>query len=130
MVAMVGVLATLAAPSFNVMIARQKLRTASTAVSESLWLARSEAQKRNTPVGFSFSSVGDGWDVKVITPDTVLSHRDAVPSVTSGAANFVFNGYGRLTGSVNLELVVASANQYRCVRVSTTGLATELDGQC
>lgn len=127
-VAVLGVFATLAAPSFQSLIASQRMRLVTSALTESIWLARSEALKLNTPVGFTFTSVSAGWVVKAGT--TTLRSQDAFSSVTSGPGDFQFNAYGRMTGTVNVQLSVASASLNRCITVSTTGKVTEKDGLC
>ncbi len=133
-VAVVAIFASLAAPSFRQLIAKQRLRSAASALTESLWLARSEATKRNTAstVGFSFSNVANGWSVQDLgaSPVVTLSTQDPLPAVSSGAGNFQFNAYGRMTGAGTVQIGVASLGIYRCVSVSTTGRATSTDGAC
>lgn len=127
-VAITGIFATLAVPSFKDLIASQRMRTVTSALTESIWLARSEALKTNTNVGFSFTSVSAGWVVK--TGTTTLHSQNGFSSVTSGVGDFQFNAYGRMTGTVDIQLSAASANRYRCVTVSTAGKVTEKDGLC
>ena len=127
-ITIMGIFAALAAPSFQNMIASQRIRSATSALTESLWLARSEALKRNAVIAFSFTNISDGWDVK--DGGTTLYRQEPFTSVTSDAGNFSFNVYGRMTGAVSIQLGVASASLYRCVTVSTTGKVSEKDGVC
>lgn len=127
-VAIMAIFATLAAPSFRNLIATQRMRSAASALTESLWLARSEALKRNTAVGFSFDNVSNGWNIKAGA--TTLHSQDAFPSITSGAGNFQFNAYGRLPDAATIELGVTTTNLYRCVNISTAGRTTEKEGKC
>jgi type IV fimbrial biogenesis protein FimT len=128
-VVVVAVLATLAAPSFKELFAKQRLRSTVSALNESLWLARSEATKRNVDVGFSFGDIGSGWSVKAGT--TTLHVQDAYPGVSSAAGNFVFNAYGRLSsGAGKLQIAVSDADLYQCITVSTTGRATAEEKKC
>lgn len=127
-ITVMAIFASLAAPSFRDLIATQRMRSAASALTESLWMARSEALKRNTAVGFSFTNISTGWDVKAGA--TTLHTQDAFPSITSGAGSFQFNAYGRLSDAVTIELTVATANLYRCVTVSTAGRTTEKEGKC
>jgi type IV fimbrial biogenesis protein FimT len=129
-VAIVAILSSLAAPSFRQMTATQRVRTAVSALNESLWMARSEAIKRNTAVTFSFASLGDGW--KVQAGAETLHTQDPFSGVGSGAGDFVFNAQGRLTkrDGLPLEVGVASADVYRCVNVSSTGRSRLEDGKC
>jgi type IV fimbrial biogenesis protein FimT len=118
------------APSFRQMIATQRVRSAESALNESLWIARSEAIKRNADVGFSFASVGNGWSVQV--GGDVLHVQDGLPSVTSGAGNFVFNAYGRMKtrDGTPLQIEVADAGVSRCIEVTSTGRSNAEDGTC
>lgn len=136
-VAIVAILATSAAPSFRQLIATQRIRSAASAITESLWLTRAEALKRNTSVGFLFVGAATEWNV----PDpsggnTPLLTQPAFPTVNSvtqngGSVQFNFNAYGRLaTGSGWIQLGDDSAGVYRCLVVATTGRATALNGRC
>ena len=127
-IAILGVVASLAAPSFRDLIASQRLRATTSALTESIWLARSEALKRNTPVGFAFTSVSSGWVVMAGT--TTLYSQDGFSSVTSGAGDFQFNAYGRMPATISLQLSVVSAGLYRCLTASTAGKVTERVGSC
>lgn len=127
-VAILGIFAALAGPQFGRMIAAQRLSSAASALTESLWLARSEAISRNTAVGLSFSSAGNGWEVKAGT--TVLRTQEAFPNLTSGAADFQFNASGRMTGATAIELASATSDVYRCLTVSSTGHVSTRDGKC
>lgn len=136
-IAIVAILAAVAAPSFKQLIATQRVRGASSALSESLWVARAEALKRNTDVGFVFVDAGTGW----VVPDpeggaVPLLTQPAYPAVRSrtqsaGSVQFSFNAYGRLsTGSGWIELSDDNASVFRCVVVSTTGRAAAVQGRC
>jgi len=128
--AIVAILSSLAAPSFRELVATQRVRSAVSALNESLWLARSEAIKRNAAVEFAFANVGNGWSVTAGA--TTLHTQDPFPGVGSGSGDFAFNAYGRLTrrDGLPLEIGVASAEIYRCVTVSSTGRSEVKDGKC
>lgn len=128
-VAILGIFAGLAGPEFGRMIAAQRMQSATSALTESLWLARSEALSRNTPVGLSFSSMGDGWEVKAGT--TVLRTQEGFSNLTSDAGNFQFDGSGRMTtGEKVVDLASAASNLYRCIKVSSAGRVSTQDGKC
>ena len=59
-IALVAIFSSLAAPSFREMIAARRAKAAVSAVSGALWLARSEAVKRNTPIDYAVNLVGGG----------------------------------------------------------------------
>ena len=128
--AVVAIFASLAGPSFRELTATQKVRSAVSALNESLWLARSEAIKRNADVAFEFDDVADGWTIQ--SGGATLHTQDPFSSVASGAARFVFNGYGRLTerDGVPLTVQVSDAGVAQCVTVTSTGRTTAEDGAC
>jgi len=140
----VAILATVAAPSFRQFIAKQRIKSASSALVDSLRIARSEAIKRNTAMAFKFSNSGastpvNAWSITQSADGTgtTLLQQDGFPSVsattsTSSDLLFAFNSYGRLTSGgsswVKLNAAGASANSWVCV--SPTGRATVQDTAC
>lgn len=129
-VSVVAILASIAGPSFREIVAAQRVRSAASALGEALWLARSEALKRNAEVGFGFDNVGNGWAIQ--SGGVTLHTQDALPGVASGAASFAFNAYGRLStrDGVPLEIGVPDTAAKRCVAVTSTGHASTRDGAC
>jgi len=135
-----SILLAVTIPSFSQLIAQQRVRTAASALTEALWLARAEATKRNTDVSFTFVSVAGGWTL----PDPVdaahnppLLTQDGFPALVSTTpggttVQFNFNAYGRLSSGGNswIQLGDARTGIYRCVSVSTTGRASTKDGTC
>src|SRR5688572_23143133 len=102
-VAVATILALVAVPAFGDLIATTRARSAASALQASLWLARSEAIKRNRPVGFTLASMEDGWTVTLVDdPDTVLQQQDGLPgmqlAISGGDASveFEYNSQGRL----------------------------------
>ena len=143
-VAIVAVFAALAAPSFRSMIATQRVKSVASAVNESLWVARSEALKRNDNVAFVFTNTGTNTAVAdwAITQSsdgsgTALVQQSGAPTVmsqTSSGGNllFVFNSAGRLTsgGSSWIKLSVPSTDSARWVCISAGGRATTQSTSC
>lgn len=133
-VAVVAVFASLAGPSFRQLIATQRVRSGVSALSESLWLARSEALKRNASVSFTVTNgVAQPWSV--VSGATTLLSQEGLPTVRaeikSGGGTFTFDGLGYLTaGAGKVQMDVPSAGVYRCITVSTTGRTTVESAQC
>ena len=136
-VAIIAILVTVAAPSFAEMVATQRVRAATSALTESLWLARAEATKRNTDVGFAFTDPRAGWTI----PDpagspTPLLVQDGFESIeftsqSGDAVRVFFNAYGRLsTGGGWVQVADPHAGVYRCVTVSSAGRASTAKGPC
>ena len=112
----VGVLATLALPSFNEFIQRSNLRSSAESVLNAFQLARSEAVRRNELVAVTLGT-GDGstsW--QVTDPDgTVIQESrgsgEGGAGVTAevtpeGATTVVFNGFGRVVGASQISAIV------------------------
>lgn len=132
-----AILASLATPSFRQLFASQRLRSATSALNETLWLARAEATKRNVDVGFVFVDAASAWAIQDPAGGrTALMTQDGFPSLvtrthTGAAVEFSFNAYGRLTrGAGWIELGDAGAGLYQCVTVATTGRTTYTKGPC
>ena len=143
-VAIVGILASVAIPSMRDMILSARLRSASSDLYASLVFARSEAIKRNgnivvTPVGGEWRS---GWNVTSGT--TVLKTQDAllpsldplnVPPLPPIPA-LTYRGNGRVTAAAATSFVFAFSTEYpslaaRCIRIDVSGrpnLSTDTDG--
>jgi type IV fimbrial biogenesis protein FimT len=135
-IAIVAIFASLAAPSFGQLIAQQRVRSTASAITESLWLVRAEALKRNRDVGFEFVSAAAGWNVP--DPDgsaTPLKSQPAnglVSSETSSGAKvqFTFNAYGRLSAGGDSWIDFGSSDAHRCVQVTVSGRVNTLEGKC
>ena len=137
-VAIVGIMASVAIPSMRDMILSARLRSASSDLYASLVFARSEAIKRNanivvTPVGGDWRS---GWNVT--TGTTVLKTQDALLSSLDslGGAALTYRGNGRVTAAAATSFVFAFSTEYpslaaRCIRIDVSGrpnLSTDTDG--
>jgi len=113
-VVILSILAALALPSFNQMVANFRVRTAAEAMLNGLKLARSEAVRRNTQV--SFTASGTGWTVAQVSPATTLQTRPAneggrglTMTFASGNASATFQSNGRvLAGSPLTQITVSS----------------------
>ncbi|HEU5295040.1 MAG TPA: GspH/FimT family pseudopilin [Burkholderiaceae bacterium] len=135
--ALVAIFASLAGPSFRQLVARQRVHSVASAITESLWVARAEALKRNRDVGFVFVDAATDWSVPDpdggATPLLTQTAQRSVSSATEGGAavQFTFNAYGRLSSGTGwIELSDAGAGVYRCLTVATTGRATSTEGKC
>jgi type IV fimbrial biogenesis protein FimT len=136
-VALIAILASLAGPSFRQLLARQRVHSATSAITEALWVARAEALKRNRDVGFAFVDAATEWSVP--DPDggatpllTQPAHRTVSSATQSGATvQFTFNAYGRLSSGTGwIQLGDSAAGVYRCLTVASTGRTTSIEGKC
>jgi len=115
-VVIVGILATIALPSFREFIERSNVRSSAESVLNALQLARAEAVRRNEQVTFTLGS-GTGatsWQVTDAAGNVVQQSRssgEGSATVTAteapvGATTMVFNGFGRVVGAGGLSTIV------------------------
>lgn len=128
-VAILGILTALAAPSLSEVIASQRVSAAATDLHLALLKARAEAIKRNTAV--TLSPVGGSWAAgwSIIDPESpsgpALDTRSATVgvSVTTSLSQIIFRPNGRITSTSDATFVIASTSttQARCVLVDPSG---------
>jgi type IV fimbrial biogenesis protein FimT len=136
-VALLGILAALAAPSFSELIAGQRARIGASDFLTSLLVARSEAVKRNRSVVIA-SKAGDwanGWQVTIAnsTDPAVHDHGPARGlSVTGGANSLTYRSSGRIDGGTASFQFAADAvsGKERCVEIDPSGRPTVKVGTC
>lgn len=139
-VVIVGILATIAAPSMREMMVRQRVRTVSSDVYASIVLARGEAIKRAatvtvSPVGGAWTN---GWTITTTQGGSAvtLETRDAPAAVSwSAPSSLAFGANGRATGSSTVEFRFSSAEYpgvpMRCISITPSGrpnIRTDADG--
>ena len=136
-VLIVAILAVLAAPGFQKLIATQRIKSVASALNESLWVARSEALKRNDKVSFNFANSGSDsavadWKITQSSDGsgTAIVQQMGSPAVvsttsTGGDVLFTFNSSGRLTSGAPswIELGVPSTDVKRRVCIYVSGRA-------
>ena len=125
-----GILAAIAAPSFSIYFANQRIRGAEFSLQSSLIFARSEAIKRNAGVDVIAASSGwaGGWTVSF--GGTVLRTVNADPTTAitpSPAVNQVsFGTNGRLTTTAAVFTVApatpVSGVNPRCITIGLSGM--------
>jgi type IV fimbrial biogenesis protein FimT len=126
-IAIVGVLAVIAQPSFTRMLAKQRTRSAASGLQLSLVKARSEAVKRNAsitmaPTGADWNT---GWQVKDAAA-VVLDNTDPFKGVviSGGGATVSFTGAGRVSGAVPAAFLFTAygvPSEQRCVSLDPSG---------
>jgi type IV fimbrial biogenesis protein FimT len=127
-VAIIGIAAAIAMPSYRAWIQNTKVRTATESILNGIQKARSEALMRNTPVKFTLGA-NSAWVVQCVTPARcpdltggVVETRSnqegdtsaiAVAATPGGASEVVFTNLGIKSTSV--------ANQLAQLNLSLTG---------
>jgi len=129
--AIVGILASLAAPAFSQFIKSQRIKSMASDLNASLTLARSEAIKRNanatiTPTG----TWQGGWQITVPNlspppaPDIVVETHSAFTGLTvSGPAAVTYQSSGRVQGTTAPTFTISATgvSDQRCVSVDLSG---------
>lgn len=143
-IAIAGILATLAAPSFRDFVGTQRLKSASFDLVAALTLTRSEALKRNSSVTMTKASGGwqNGWTITWTDPATsdVTTIRSQAAysglniSDSASVSSVAFRRDGRLsTTATNFTINVSPSSSSitpRCISVSLSGRASSTKGAC
>lgn len=147
-ITIVGILSSIALPSFRSLILNQRIKTASFDLVASLTTARSEAIKWNGNVTMTPALGSDwttGWnltspggttgDIKVQSAYTnvTIDQRDALGTIT-GPVSVVYDRSGRVSAAVpRFQVSDAAAHSTippRCITVGLTGQPTTKVGSC
>ncbi|MNF87328.1 hypothetical protein D3C84_697930 [compost metagenome] len=140
MVALVvlAILIGVAVPSYQNIIASQRLRAAVSDLHSALVFARSEAIKRNRTItlGPSEDDWGLGWKVPspVSGQDDILVHGQ-IPgiSIESSQDEVEFSASGRVANAVEFEFSVsvnADEEKTSCLKLGLDGRASSTSGEC
>lgn len=129
-VTVLGVLITLAVPSFAEFVRNQRVKTASFDLFSSLIVARSEAITRNanvtiTPTGGTWTN---GWSVTYIDgggSTVIVRSQEAIPSIAiTGPTSVVYRGSGRLNAASAPQFQLSASGGSvvpRCITVDLSG---------
>lgn len=145
-VAILGIIAAIAAPSYLTWIQNTKIRTAAESIQNGLQLARAEALKKNASVQFVLTDTNSSWRVGCVTqvgdlngdgledcPATITSRSSTDGSSGSinltvtpgGATTIIFNGLGIRSGGtltqVQVDSTELSAADSRDLQIDITG---------
>jgi type IV fimbrial biogenesis protein FimT len=130
-IVVIGVLLSIAAPSFVTFTSSQKVKTASFDLYAAMMFARSEAIKRRVNVTVKPTDDVDwknGWTIDAAGVATPLRRQDSLSGVSfSGATSMVYRLDGRLTSGAAVGVLIQpaiadSSIKNRCIRVDPTGL--------
>lgn len=132
-VAIIGILASIAAPSFRNIIATTRVKTVASDLHLSLTRARSEAIKRNTNVTVAAPSGWvSGWSVSA-AGETIATHGATPGDVltATGTTSVTYTPSGRTAvNPVNISLTSTETSTARCVSVSLSGQPTIKQEDC
>lgn len=134
-VALLAILAGIALPFYQDIIAEQRNRSAANDLHSALVLARSEAVKRNSQITLGpLGTWTAGWRIAspVVGEPDLLNHS-VVPgiTITTAAASITFTASGRANAAVQFELASEiNANAVRCLSLGFDGRASVEKGGC
>jgi len=112
--AVAGVLISIAAPSFNTFTAQQRIKMVSSDLYLSMAKARSDAVKLNRNIVVQPLTAGgwqSGWGIWDPVNNAYLDQRAAVnadTAITQGPASVTYQASGRIAGGVATQFQVAS----------------------
>jgi type IV fimbrial biogenesis protein FimT len=140
-VAVFGILTTIATPSFSEFGRNQRIRATGFDLVGDLQLARSEAIKRASEVTIASADGGwaGGWTVTVDTgpaAGSLVRQRAAAATgidVVDAPDSLTFDRSGRLAGGGIARLGIAdkvASVVKRCIVVELSGMARSLSGDC
>jgi type IV fimbrial biogenesis protein FimT len=139
-VTVLGILTTMALPSFRSFLASQRIKTASFDLMSIITIARSEAIKRNTDVTFDTVALQITATVSGV-PNTVLQQREPFAGLTlkciSGGAPItcnpaIYDNSGHLKAPLFIPLQISSpsTNNVSCISINLGGRPASKTGNC
>lgn len=134
-IAIVGILVSVAVPSFSSSIASMRAKNTASSLYDGLVRARSEAVKRNASVKLApADSWAKGWKIYLSSDASkVFENYSTTGTVSITGPDVVeYKPTGRVIGSVefNIEASMNSVTSQRCVSVTLSGLPTIKNTSC
>ena len=135
--AVAGILAAIAVPSFQSLTQSQQIKNASFELFSNLSLARSEAIKRNADVALTPADTADwgkGWTI-ASTTGTIETIRKGVSIAATGApASVVYKRTGRTSTaaatSFQIDVSGTATANIRCLKIELSGMPRSIMGAC
>lgn len=138
--AVAGILAAIAVPSFQSLTQSQQVKNASFELFSNLSLARNEAIKHNGNVTLTPTNAADwgrGWTTtKVLADGTVSTIKSQAAlkgvSITLAPANVVYARTGRASpaASFQIDASTGATSNIRCIKIELSGLPRVIKGVC
>lgn len=135
--AVAGILASIAVPSFQSLTQSQQVKNASFELLSHLSLARSEAIKRNGNVTVAPLVAGDwgkGWTITSASGESIKSQAalKGVSITPGGAGSVVYARTGRATpaASFQIDTSTGATTNIRCVKIELSGMPRTIKAAC
>lgn len=129
-----AILVAIAVPSYQGVVANQRVRATTTDLHSSLVLARSEALKRNRQVTFSPAAGGwsGGWTITPAGGGAAILSKTLLGGVeVTGPAAFTFSASGRLAAAGTFQVKSSvDATKLNCLTLGIDGRVSSAKGGC
>lgn len=133
-IAIATLLATLAAPSFNTMVAAAQTRTAAQGMLDGIQLTRAEAIRRNERVVFA-KGTQSTWTITVESNGALVQNRSfgegssavQVTAIPATASKVTFDGLGRIRPNADASIPISQLDagvpttSSRALRITLSG---------
>ncbi len=138
-VVIMGILATIAASSFQSLTQSQRVKNASFELFSSLSLARSEAIKRNSDVtlaSVAYANDEFGWVITAASGETIRTQGQIKGVVwtifPTGTTGITYQRTGRATASPSFQIDASTTptENVRCIRIDLSGMPRVTKGAC
>ena len=136
-VAILGILASIALPSFQSLTQSQRVKNASFELFSSLSLARSEAIKRNGEVTVAPLVAGDwgqGWTITSAGGESIRSQAalKGVSITPGGAGSVVYARTGRASPAASFQIDASTGvtANIRCIQIDLSGMPRTKKAAC
>lgn len=125
--AILGLILGLGLPSVSTWIQNTQVRGAAESISSGLQLARAEAVKRNTLVGFTMAGPDSTWSVDVMNPAAQITARSGAEGtgnaqIATTNATIIFDGLGKTSLAADATIQVTNPTGGACKTGVTPGL--------
>lgn len=140
-IVIVGILSSIAIPSYSSFVARQRIKSASFDMLAMLTLTRSEAIKRGDLVTANpaNSNWSQGWTITT-AGGTILSQQNSLPGITiscmqgnppaaTDCISLSFNASGRSESAQFIQISSSDGNA-RCIGIDLSGRPNSKKGNC
>lgn len=117
--AILAILVTMGLPSFTTWTQNRQLRSAAESIQTGLQLARGEAVKRNTFVGFTMAGPDSSWSVDVMNPPQQIQSRSGIEGtpqaqIATTDPTIIFNGLGKTSLAAGAVIQVTNPTGGTC----------------
>ncbi|UCH49935.1 MAG: GspH/FimT family pseudopilin [Betaproteobacteria bacterium] len=125
--AILALILSLGLPSVSDWMQNTQVRSAAESIQSGLQLARAEAVKRNTFVGFTMAGPDSSWSVDVMNPPAQIQSRTSAEGsgnaqIATTNATIIFDGLGKTSLAADATIQVTNPTGGACKTTTTPGM--------